>query len=143
MRSPLVCVVALLTLAGCRRSDDNVRPDPAKCPACPSVVATASVPKAIPLDPPMPEDGSKLTPILHVDLDAKGDVFFAGKAVALADVESAARSQLAKDPSMRVVIAADSRVQHGRVIALLDTLKKAGVTKIAFAVAPVSSVGSP
>jgi biopolymer transport protein ExbD len=38
---------------------------------------------------------------------------------------------------MRVVIRADKKVEHGRVIRVLDILKQAGLAKFAFGVAPV------
>jgi biopolymer transport protein ExbD len=40
------------------------------------------------------------------------------------------------------VIRADKKVEHGRVIHVLDLLKRAGVAKIAFAVAPLGE-GTP
>ena len=45
-----------------------------------------------------------------------------------------------KNNELRVVIKADSSVPHGRVIHVLDLLKQAGVTKIAFGVSPVAPV---
>ena len=36
------------------------------------------------------------------------------------------------------MIRADKKVEHGRVIHVLDLLKQAGVAKIAFAVAPTA-----
>jgi biopolymer transport protein ExbD len=40
------------------------------------------------------------------------------------------------------VIRADRKVEHGRVIHVLDLLKRAGVAKIAFAVSPSDTKGS-
>ena len=47
-----------------------------------------------------------------------------------------ARDVQADHPDLRAVIKADSAVTHGRVIHVLDLLKQAHVTKIAFGVAP-------
>jgi biopolymer transport protein ExbD len=52
---------------------------------------------------------------------------------AVGDLAKAARG---KNKDLRAVIRADSKVEHGRVIHVLDLLKRAGVAKIAFAVAP-------
>jgi biopolymer transport protein ExbD len=41
------------------------------------------------------------------------------------------------------VIRADQKVEHGRVIHVLDLLKRAGVAKIAFAVTPVAGDTAP
>jgi biopolymer transport protein ExbD len=38
------------------------------------------------------------------------------------------------------VIRADKKVEHGRVIHVLDLLKRSGVAKIAFAVSPIEGV---
>ena len=56
-----------------------------------------------------------------------------------------AREELAKTPDLRAVIRADTTVQHGRVITVLDLLKTGGITKIAFGVAPIPppSPGTP
>ena len=47
-----------------------------------------------------------------------------------------ARDVVRKSPDVRAVIAADKSVQYGRVVAVMDALKRAGVAKIAFAVGP-------
>ncbi len=41
-----------------------------------------------------------------------------------------------KNADLRAVIRADKKVEHGRVIHVLDLLKRAGIAKIAFAVSP-------
>ncbi len=41
------------------------------------------------------------------------------------------------------MIRADRKVEHGRVIHVLDLLKRAGVAKIAFAVSPSDKGGTP
>jgi biopolymer transport protein ExbD len=48
-----------------------------------------------------------------------------------------ARTAQAAHPELRAVIKADSAVTHGRVIHVLDLLKQAHVSKIAFGVTPV------
>jgi biopolymer transport protein ExbD len=41
------------------------------------------------------------------------------------------------------VIRADEKVEHGRVIHVLDLLKRAGIAKIAFAVSPGAAPSAP
>ncbi len=53
-----------------------------------------------------------------------------------------AKAAKAKNADLRAVIRADQKVEHGRVIHVLDLLKRAGVAKIAFAVSP-SDKGAP
>ncbi len=44
-----------------------------------------------------------------------------------------------KNPELRATIRADQKVPHGRVIQVLDMLKQAKLSKVAFAVAPATS----
>ena len=41
-----------------------------------------------------------------------------------------------KNKDLRAVIRADKKVEHGRVIHVLDLLRRSGISKIAFAVTP-------
>jgi biopolymer transport protein ExbD len=50
---------------------------------------------------------------------------------------SKARDALAGDPELRAVIQADGDVPHRRVIRVLDQLKGAGLTRVAFGALPV------
>ena len=50
-----------------------------------------------------------------------------------------ARTAQTAHPELRAVIKADSAVTHGRVIHVLDLLKQAHVSKIAFGVTPVQA----
>ena len=47
-----------------------------------------------------------------------------------------AKDAFHKNKELRAVIRADKKVEHGRVIHVLDLLKRAGIAKIAFAVSP-------
>jgi biopolymer transport protein ExbD len=49
-----------------------------------------------------------------------------------------AREAKNKTKDLRAVIRADRKVEHGRVIHVLDLLKRAGISKIAFAVSPTT-----
>ena len=53
-------------------------------------------------------------------------------------ISELAKQAKAKNKEIRAVIRADKKVEHGRVIRVLDLLKQAGVAKIAFAVAPTA-----
>jgi biopolymer transport protein ExbD len=54
-----------------------------------------------------------------------------------------AKAAKAKTADLRAVIRADRKVEHGRVIHVLDLLKRAGVAKIAFAVSPTDRGSLP
>ncbi|MCX6089723.1 MAG: biopolymer transporter ExbD [Atribacterota bacterium] len=52
------------------------------------------------------------------------------------ELPSAVVVALRKDPEATVVIEADKRVLHGKVVTVMDVLKKAGAEKIAIATQP-------
>jgi len=49
---------------------------------------------------------------------------------------AAGQESQAKTKDLRAVIRADKKVEHGRVIHVLDLLRRSGIAKIAFAVTP-------
>jgi len=70
-------------------------------------------------------------------LPVQGTILVNGAAVpddrALID---AARHALASDPELRAVIQADGAVPHRRIVHILDLLRDAGVTRVAFGALP-------
>ncbi|MFO0588142.1 MAG: biopolymer transporter ExbD [Polyangiaceae bacterium] len=71
--------------------------------------------------------------VLGVELHINGDVVVDGKKLANDDaVSEVAKEAFANNKDVRAVVRADPEVQHARVIHVLDLLKAAGITKIAF-----------
>lgn len=102
------------------------------------VTAKLIVSQSLPLDLPKAASGGEIQLIFGVELHANGDMFVDGKRVANDDaVFPLAKEAQAKNPELRAVIRADTAVQHGRVIRVLDLLKQGGVAKIAFGVSPI------
>ncbi len=102
------------------------------------VTAKIIVSQGMPMDLPKAAQGEEVQTIFSVDLSADGKTRVDSKPVA----DDEAVAPLAKDArirnkELRAVIRADKKVEHGRVIHVLDLLKRAGVAKIAFAVAPL------
>jgi biopolymer transport protein ExbD len=94
--------------------------------------------QSMPLDLPKAANGQDIQMIFGVELHANGDTVVNGKKIANDDaVPPLAKEELARTPDLRAVIRADTTVQHGRVIKVLDLLKTGGITKIAFGVAPI------
>jgi biopolymer transport protein ExbD len=94
--------------------------------------------QSLPLDLPKAANGQDIQMIFGVELHANGDLMVNGKKLASDDaILPLAKEELAKTPDLRAVIRADTSVQHGRVIRVLDLLKQGGVSKIAFGVSPV------
>ena len=102
------------------------------------VTAKIIVTPAVPLDLPHAAHGEEVQVVLSVILPARGPMLVNGAAMpdegALA---SKARDALAGDPELRAVIQADGDVPHRRVIRVLDQLKGAGLTRVAFGALPV------
>jgi biopolymer transport protein ExbD len=108
------------------------------------VTAKLIVSQSLPLDLPKAANGQDVQMIFGVELHANGDTVVNGKKIAGDDaVLPLAKEELVKTPDLRAVIRADTSVQHGRVIRVLDLLKTGGVTKIAFGVAPIPPPGVP
>jgi biopolymer transport protein ExbD len=97
--------------------------------------------QTVPLDLPKAATGtSDVQVVFSIILAADGRVMVDGKPLANDDaILQQARDAQAAHPELRAVIKADSAVTHGRVIHVLDLLKQAHVTKIAFGVTPVAA----
>jgi biopolymer transport protein ExbD len=107
------------------------------------VTARIIVSQGMPMDLPKSASGEALQTIFAVELTADGKTRVDSEAVA--DDEALtplAKKAKAKNKDMRAVIRADKKVEHGRVIHVLDLLRRSGISKIAFAVTP-SAEGAP
>lgn len=93
--------------------------------------------QGMPMDLPKAASGESIQTIFSVEISADGKTFVDSEPVLSdADISKLAEEGKKKTPELRAVIRADEKVEHGRVIHVLDLLKRAGVAKIAFAVAP-------
>jgi biopolymer transport protein ExbD len=108
------------------------------------VTAKIIVSTSLPLDLPKAAKGETVQLVFGLEVHADGKLLVDGKAV---DDDKAllalAREALAKHKDLRAVIRADSKVQHGRIIRILDLLKQANVSKIAFGVTPITAEPVP
>ena len=95
--------------------------------------------RSLPLDLPKAAQGQDIQLIFGLELHANGDTVADGLKLVNDDaILAKAREAQAKNPDLRAIIRADTTVQHGRVIRVLDLLKTAGVNKIAFGVTPIT-----
>jgi len=96
--------------------------------------------QGIPLDLPKAATAGVTQTTLTVAVDANGSISANGKPVvgeqALFDQ---ARRAVRDNPLLRTVISASSATNHGSVMGVVDTLRKAGATRIAFAATKVES----
>ncbi|MCE9671205.1 biopolymer transporter ExbD [Myxococcus stipitatus] len=87
---------------------------------------------ALPLDLPKASRSEDVQTVFAVSIDATGRLFVNGEDATEATLEARARQALARDAELRAVVQADGAVPHRRVIAVLDRLKEAGLTRVAF-----------
>jgi biopolymer transport protein ExbD len=74
---------------------------------------------------------AQATASLTVTLDAQGGLYLMKNAVLEEDLKAALAREAARNPGVRVSLAADKGLSYGRVIQVLDIIKQAGVTKVA------------
>jgi len=103
------------------------------------VVAKMVVSQSVPLDLPRAASGRETRIVFSVELYANGEISVDQKRIANDDaLFPLAQGAHAQSADVRAVIRADGTVQHQRVIHVLDLLKQAGISKIAFGVTPVA-----
>jgi biopolymer transport protein ExbD len=99
---------------------------------------------AVPLDLPQAVRTQQVQLVLAVTLPLQGPLRVNGQPV---DPDEAllvrARRERQNDPSLRAVIQADGGVPHRRVLHVLDLLRQAGLSKVAFGAIPAPVVGGP
>ena len=102
------------------------------------VTAKVIVTPAVPLDLPEATKTEAVQVVFSLLLLSDGASLVDGARVAGPQaIEARARSALASDPELRAVIQADGGVAHRRVVAALDALRRAGVTRIAIGATPI------
>ena len=103
------------------------------------VTARIIVSQGMPMDLPKSASGEALQTVFAVELTADGKTRVDSEAAADDEaIAPLAKRAKAKNKDLRAVIRADKKVEHGRVIHVLDLLRRSGVSKIAFAVTPTA-----
>jgi len=102
------------------------------------VTAKIIVSQSLPMELPKAAGGQQVQLVFGVELHANGDTVVDGKKIPSDEaIFPLAKEAFAKNQDLRAVIRADATVQHGRVIRILDLMKQAGISKIAFGVSAV------
>ncbi len=73
-----------------------------------------------------------------VTVDREGHAYLNREPLAMADVDQRVRRLLQGNPLLAIVINADGDASHRHVVAVLDALRLAGVSRMAIAVTPAS-----
>ena len=74
---------------------------------------------------------------LPITVTADGDIRFGEEAVSLIELEAKVRDGMVKDKEARFVLRADRSVAYGKVVDVMNTLRKIGVQRLTVAVDPV------
>lgn len=99
---------------------------------------------ALPLDLPQAAQSEQVQTVLAISITANGQLWVDGRVTREDALGGFAREALARDLELRAVIQADGSVPHRLVINVLDRLKEAGLTRVAFGTVapPVPSEGA-
>jgi biopolymer transport protein ExbD len=106
------------------------------------VTAKLVVTPAVPLELPRAVQTQETQVVLSVAIPTVGPVLVNGTALqGDRDLVQLARESLSSHRDLRVVISADAEAHHRRVIHVLDLIKQAGITRVAFAALPPEEGG--
>jgi biopolymer transport protein TolR len=101
------------------------------------VTAKIIVTPAVPLDLPHAAHGEEVQVVLSIIVPLRGPLLVDGVPLSSDEAHTEkARAAAARDPDLRAVIQAVGDLPHRRVIRVLDDLKGAGITRVAFGALP-------
>ena len=84
---------------------------------------------------PKAASGSETTPSqLTITILPTGEALLNGQVVEDTDIGSHALKAVLKKPDTQAIISADKTVLHGRVVHIIDIIKKAGIRKFAITI---------
>jgi biopolymer transport protein ExbD len=90
--------------------------------------------QGIPLDLPKAKTAGATQTVLNVAIDATGAIRANGEQVTNdAELRRRAGQALKDNPELRTVISASANASHGNVMHVLDTVRDAGISRVAFA----------
>ncbi len=95
------------------------------------VTATYIVAQSIPVDLPEAGTGEDVVTTFAITVTADGQLYLDGEKKDAAGVRVKIRKARELNKDVRVVIAADKAVTHGRVVGIIDLVRKEGVAKFA------------
>jgi biopolymer transport protein ExbD len=100
-------------------------------------------PQAIPVDLPHGSTSNSVTVAVRVSVDRTGAIFVDARPVTEGDLPGQMRQRYNENHDVRVIIAADQSVSHGRVIRVIDLVRQGGVSKFAIETVPEASQTQP
>lgn len=70
---------------------------------------------------------------VEVQVTASGDIYVAGNPVSLADLPAALKKNAPDPASAVIVLMADEKVPHGRVVSIMDVIRRQGLKRVVLA----------
>ena len=95
------------------------------------VTATYIVAQSIPVDLPEAKTGEDVVTTLAVAVTAGGDMYVDGKKSDDAALTGIINRAKEKNSEVRVVIAGDQKVPHGKVVHIIDLVRQLGISRFA------------
>ncbi|HUT77393.1 MAG TPA: biopolymer transporter ExbD [Polyangia bacterium] len=95
------------------------------------VTATYIVAQSIPVDLPEAGTGEEVVTTLAITITEDGTYYLDGQRVDEARIKQTISRTRQDNPDVRVIIAADKRIEHGKVVHVIDLVRKLGVAKFA------------
>lgn len=90
--------------------------------------------KALAVQLPQAQTATATTQLpIILTLDAEGHITVDNDPVSIGDAKSLMQRRMAENANAAVVLQADKDAAHGQVVAIMDMLKGAGVTKLSIA----------
>ena len=95
------------------------------------VTATYIVAQSIPVDLPKASTGEDVVSTFAVALTTDGGLYLDGEKIDEPTLSASLRSAKQENDDVRIVIAADKAVPHGRVVRVIDLVRREGISKFA------------
>jgi biopolymer transport protein ExbD len=100
--------------------------------------------QGVPMDLPRAASGNAVQTMLTVSVDLDGSTRCNGSPIADdSALRASAHDAISREPDLRTVLQASAAVPHGKVVHVMDELRQAGITRIAFAVDPMTEPTKP
>ncbi|MDD9945583.1 MAG: biopolymer transporter ExbD [Myxococcales bacterium] len=101
------------------------------------VTSSYLVNKAINVELPKAATGEAApTKSLAISIDSESKLYLDGSAIEALALQAKIRQAYTEDPEVKAIISADGRVQHAKVVSVIDMLRKEKVTKFAINTSP-------
>jgi biopolymer transport protein ExbD len=103
------------------------------------VTSSYLVSKSINVELPKAATGEASSPTMSISIDHEGRLYLDGTAIVEDALQERIRGAYQRDKDVKAGISADGRVQHQRVVTVIDTLRRENVTKFAINTSPIEN----